>query len=225
MSRQTFRIGTLALAAMLLASSAGAINRVSKSLGVLEIHGGYSSPTGKIDHIGNNDFDAGGYLYDVPAKDVFKSSLSLGFSLGVVKKSHWYTSVGFDYAHLRPKDTVFLPQGYKFFYIQAPHFNHYEVRLNSNYHFSDIELSDFTPYLGLGIGAGLTTQSLRGYASETEVNIGLALNFGAEAKLWQDANGRTLVTLASANSWEFFGSGYRPKFLTIGAAIKFYSRM
>jgi hypothetical protein len=225
MSRQTFRIGTLALAAMLLASSAGAINRVSKSLGVLEIHGGYSSPTGKIDHIGNNDFQAGGYVYDVPAKDVFKSSFTMGLTLGVVKKSHWYTSIGFDYTHLRPKDSVYLPQGYIFYFDQVPHFNQYDLRLNANYHFSDIEVSDFTPYVGLGIGAGLTSQTLRGFASETEVNLGLALNFGAEAKLWQDANKRNLVTLASANSWEFFGSGYRPKFLTIGAAIKFYSRM
>jgi opacity protein-like surface antigen len=225
MSRQTFRIGTLALAAMLLASSAGAINRVSKSLGVLEIHGGYSSPTGKIDHVSNNDFYDEGVLYNVPTKDVFKSSFTMGFSLGLVKKSHWYTTVGLDYTHMRIKDTIFFPNGSGFILSPKPNFNHFDLRLNANYQFSDIELASFTPYLGLGVGAGLTTQSLRGYASETEINIGLALNFGAEAKLWQDASGRTLVTLASANSWEFFGSGYRPKFLTIGAAIKFYSRM
>ncbi|MFZ1685306.1 MAG: hypothetical protein WAU88_14415, partial [Candidatus Zixiibacteriota bacterium] len=185
MSRLTFRIGALALAALFLASSAGAVNRVSKSLGVLEVHGGYSSPTGKIDHVSNNDFYDEGVKYNVPTKDVFKSSFTMGFSLGVVKKGHWYTSVGLDYTHMRLKDTIIFPNGSGFILSPKPNFNHFDLRLNANYHFSDIELASFTPYLGLGVGGGLTTQSLRGYASETEINIGLALNFGAEAKLWE----------------------------------------
>jgi opacity protein-like surface antigen len=208
-----------------MASSAGAITRVSKSLGLLEIHGGYSTPTGNIDHISNNDFVDGGVFYNLPAKDVFKSSLTMGFSLGVVKKAHWYTSVGLDYTHLRVKDTIVFPNGSGFMLTPKPNYNHFDLRLNANYHFSDIELSSFTPYVGLGVGGGLITQSLQGYASETEINIGVALNFGAEVKLWEDANKRNLVTLASANSWEFAGTGYRPKLLTLGAALKFYARM
>ena len=79
--------------------------------------------------------------------------------------------------------------------------------------------------MGVGLGVGLISQTLEGYESHTELNIGLAMNFGAEARIWQDPGGGNMVTIASANSWEFAGSGYRPKSLTLGVALKIYSHL
>jgi hypothetical protein len=225
MSRLTFRISILVLAIVMAAGSVGAVSRVSKRLGAFELYGGYSTPTGNIDHFGKDNFYGDTRAYSLAANDVFKSSYSLGLSLGMVYRQHWYSSVGFEFSHLRlAKDTILFPDGSGFTYGKWPRYNLYQIKFNTNYLFSDIEVTGWSPYLGLGVAGGLSTQSQDGYRSETEANIGLLVNFGAEVRIWQDQSGRSLVTLASANSYEIAGSGYRPKYLTFGVAIKAYGR-
>ncbi len=210
--------------------AAEAITRGPKRLGVFEIYGSFSSPTGNIDHLGDIDFLTHYRPINISAEEVYKPSFTLGATLGTVRTGHWYNSIGFQYSHLRVKDTIFIPRtdsAIVFDYpdFPKPHFNQYEIRLNSNYQFYDMETVGWTPYLGLGLGVGLISQTLDYYESQTELNVGLAMNFGAEFRVWQDPNGRNMVTLASANSWEFAGSGYRPKYLTVGMSLKVYTRM
>jgi hypothetical protein len=229
MSRLTFRICMIALAIVMAAGSVGAVSRVSKRLGVFELYGGYSTPTGNIDHLGSSNFIENYRTVNIPASDVFGSSYTLGISFGMVQKNHLYTSVGFQFSHLRVKDQINFPHSDSAIVFSEPDFpkpnyNQYELRFNANYLFNDIEKTGWSPYLGVGLAGGLTNQSLKGYRGETEANIGLLVNFGAEVRIWQDANGRSLVTLASANSYEIAGSGYRPKYLTFGVAIKAYGR-
>ncbi len=254
MSGRTLRICSAVMTVTLLASTAGAIDRVSKRherrpptgyfprsrseaitnvptrLGVFEVYGALSSPTGDIDHLGNIDFRTAPWPYRTSAGNVYKPFFTLGATVGVVQMGHWYNSVGFQYSRLRVRDTISFPRGgspiiFNYSDFPKPDFNQYEVRLNSNWQFYDIEAVGWTPYVGLGLGVGLLSQTLEGYDSQTELNIGLAMNFGAEVRIWQDPNGSNMLTLASANSWEFAGSGYRPKALTLGVSLRIYSRM
>jgi hypothetical protein len=254
MSTQTRRICLAVITVTLLASTVGAVDRVSRRhdrrqplgyfprsttesitqvperLGVFEVYSAFSSPTGNIDHLGDIHFPIDYRRLNTSAGDVYRPSLTLGVTIGTVQRGHLYNSVGFQYSHLRVKDTIFFPRSdsaivFNYRDFPKPHFNQYEVRLNSNWQFYDVEAVGWTPYLGLGVGIGMISQTLEGYDSQTELNVGLAMNFGAEVRIWQDPNGRNMVTLASANRWEFAGSGYRPKFLTVGVSLKVYSRM
>jgi len=199
-------------------------------LGVFEVYGALSSPTGFIDHLGDIHFRNMYRPINFNASDVYRPSMTLGVTVGTVQMGHWHNSVGFQYSHLRVRDTILYPLGdsaivFNYTDFPKPNFNQYEVRLNSNWQFYDVEAVGWTPYVGLGLGVGLISQTLEGYDSHTELNIGLAMNFGAEVRIWQDPNGSNMVTLASVNSWEFGGSGYRPKSLTLGVGLKIYSRM
>ncbi len=210
--------------------TAEAITRVPRTLGVFEVYGSFASPTGRIDHLGDIDFISHYRPININSDDVFKSSFVVGVTLGTVRAGHWYNSIGFRSSHLRVRDTIFIPRtdsAIVFNYLDFPkaHFNQYEIRLNSNYQFYDMETVGWSPYLGLGLGVGLISQTLDYYDSQTELNVGLAMNFGAEFRIWQDPNRRNMITLASMNSWEFAGSGYRPKNLTMGASLKVYTRM
>lgn len=254
MSGRILRLSLAVTTVALLASTAGAVDRVSKRhekrqppgyyprstaegisrvpdrLGVFEVYGAFSSPTGNIDHLGDINFPIDYRRPNTSAGDVYRPSLTLGATIGTVQMGHWYNSVGFQYSHLRVKDTIFFPRSdsmlaFNYTDFPKPHFNQYEVRLNSNWQFYDVETVGWTPYVGLGVGVGLISQTLPGYDSQTELNVGLAMNFGAEVRIWQDPNGSNMVTLASANRWEFAGSGYRPKFLTVGVSLKIYSHL
>ena len=254
MSKQTKSICLAIMTATLLASTVGAIDQVSRRqgrrqppiygprtttqaftaaqnrLGVFELYGAFSAPTGYISHLGNIDFRNIYRPINFNASDVYKTSPTLGVTIGTVRMGHWYSSVGFQYTHLRVKDTIVSPFGdsaiaFNYTDFPKPNFNQYEVRLNSNWQFYDVEAIGWSPYVGMGLGVGTISQTLLGYDSQTELNIGLAMNFGAEVRIWQDPNGSNMVTLASANSWEFAGSGYRPKSLTLGVALKIYSHL
>ena len=253
MSTQTRRICLAVMTVTLLASTVAAVGRTSKRpeprpsaghysrstarmthvparLGVFEVYGEFSSPTGYIDHLGDISFPTTYRPISISSDGVFRQSFSLGAALGIVRMGHWYNSVGFEYSHLRVKDTIYFPRGgeaivFNYPDYPKPHFNQYEIRLNSNYQFYDVGAVGWTPYVGLGLGLGLISETFEGYKSQTESNVGVAMNFGAEVRIWQDPSGGNMMTLASANSWEFAGSGYRPKFLTVGVALKVYTRM
>jgi hypothetical protein len=251
--KPTLRISLFIIALSLFAWPASAIERSSKhndrrpptyyprissseflarrhQLGVFELTGALGSPTGLIDHLGNIQFRNPYRRMAFNSSDVYSHSFMLGANIGTVRMGHWHNSVGFQYSRLRVRDTIRYPRNdstltFNDTDFPKPNFNQYEIRLNSNWQFYDLEHIGWTPYVGLGFGVGIISQSLVGYESHTELNMGMALNFGAEVKIWQDPNGSNMVTLASANSWEFAGSGYRPKFLTLGVALKVYSRL
>jgi hypothetical protein len=225
MSRACSRFIVTVAIILVAVSSASAITRVAKSLGVLEFNGGYTIPTGSYDHIGNIDFNQElGLMSNVDGSKLYNSSYTLGLSYGVVRGGHWLASAGFQYSHIRVKDTIFAPDGNGYSLTPKPHFNQYDIRLNLNHLFSDLENSPWSPYVGATFVAGISSETLTGYPSENETNVALGVNFGAELKVWQDASKRNFVTLASANSWDFVGSGYRPRNLTIGLAVKAYMR-
>lgn len=200
---------------------------LSDRLGVFEVYGAIGSPTGSIDHLGDITFRNRFRQINIHASDVYRPSYSVGLTVGTLQMGHWQNSIGFKYSRLHVKDTIFYPRGDSAIVFNdedfpKPNFNQYELRANSNWQFYDLRSVGWTPYVGFGLGVGLISQSLEGYDSHNEINAGLFMNFGAEFRVWNDGAGN-LATLASMNSWEFAGSGYRPKTLSFGLGFKIYS--
>ena len=135
MSNHARRICLAVVTVTLLASTAGAIGRVSKRQdrrqppiyvprtaaqavtpaqtrrGVFEVYGAMSAPTGLIDHLGNMDFRNSYRQINFSASDVYRPSAILGVTIGTVQMGHWHNSIGFQYSHLRVKDTLLYPRG------------------------------------------------------------------------------------------------------------------
>lgn len=220
----------LAIAALLVAvSPASAIVKAPRSFGVFEFSGGYSVPTGSYDHIGSFDFLVNSAPVNLDANKVYNSSYFFDASYGTLQGDHWLVSAGFMWSHISAKDEIVYysdptVDSISVWQPAKPNFNQYDLRLNANYLFADLESSSFSPFIGLGFALGVTSQTLRGYRSESETNVAFGVNFGAELKIWQATDKRNFVTLASTNNWDFLASGYRPQNFNIGAAIKVYMR-
>jgi len=218
------------LAALLLMAviPTEAVTRVGKRFNVLEIGAGYASPAGKYDYIGSIDFiDDMGIVRNLNADQVYDPSFTLGISLGQLR-NRWLVTVGAVYTKVNQLDTFKV--GYNLWHfgppggIVVPSFNQFDLRLNVNYQFTDLSTMNFAPYAGIGLAAGMISMTAPGYASEYDVNTLLSANFGVEFKLWSSADKRKFVTLASVNSYDLLSSGYRPRNLNIGGAIKVYGR-
>jgi hypothetical protein len=110
--------------------------------------------------------------------------------------------------------------------------NLYDIDFNINYYQSNVAVSGWSPYVGLGMRTGFQVLSAEGvdpvsglpYASETELKFALALNVGIDVKLTSAASNRSHFVLSSANSFDFLGTGNRPRYLNLGLALKYYFR-
>ncbi len=205
-----------------------AVTKVGRKYNVLEFGAGYASPVGEYDHISQIDFiDDVGIVRNLDADQVYDPSFSIGMSLGQLR-NHWSVSVGAVYTRVNQLEAFevgyniwrFGPEGG----AVVPDFNQFDLRLNINYQFTDLTNMNFAPFAGLGLAAGLIAQSAPGYETEYEANTLLSANFGAEFKVWTSADKRKFLTLASVNSYDLLSSGYRPRNLNIGGAIKLYVR-
>lgn len=213
---------------LVVAASTEAVTRVSKRYNVLDFGAGYANPVGHYDNFGGESFvDLSGRYYRLDADQVFNSSYSIGVFFGQLR-NRWMISLGGVYTKVNQRDTIFVGDvGYVWPYSDAvvfSNFGQWDIRLNVNYQFMDISENQFTPYAGLGLAAGLISETAPGINANYDANTLLSANFGVEFKLWTSANKRSFVTLASVNSYDLLSSGYRPRNLNIGGAIKVYMR-
>ncbi|HUV31295.1 MAG TPA: hypothetical protein VMY05_09435 [Acidobacteriota bacterium] len=208
----------VALALVAVGSEALAISRVARRLSMLQIHGGYALPFGTYDQLGTLTItDQNNRPIELDADDVFDPSFSLGVSYGQLRNNHMLVSMGFRYIRIDPDDALDFG-GYDY------DFGQYDLDFHLDYMFLNLYTQRWSPYFGLGINAGLTVTNPKGFDSESEAAIALSLNFGADVKLWSDSKGRSMVTLASVNSWNAVASGDRPRYLQIGAGIRYWFR-
>jgi len=199
-----------------------AVTRVAKKLNFLEIGAGYASPVGKYDN-----FNSFNFMNEANADRVFDPSFSIGVSIGQLR-NRWLVSLGAVYTKVNQLDT-FVVGDYLYYFgpeggLVVPDFHQFDLRLNVNYQFTDLTSMNFAPYAGIGLAAGMISMTASGYASEYDINSLLSANFGVEFKLWSSADKRKFITLASVNSYDLLSSGYRPRNLNIGGAIKVYAR-
>ncbi len=218
------RVIVLGLALVAVAASqSAAVSRVTRHLNVIEFFGGYSTPHGSYDHIGVIDFvDQNNFPTEVDGSTLYDGSFHLGIGFGQLWANHFLPSVKFQFTHIEPSrytQSIYLDQ-----YGVNPKFNQWDARFALDYQFADLNNSMFTPYVGASFAAGVTSLHGLGFDSHNETDVALSLDFGAEFRIWDAPNGRSFVTFASANSYDLVSSGYRPRMLNLGAALKIYMR-
>ena len=218
----------IVLLALVLAVSSlteARIRRVAKQWNVIETYGGYSTPIGSYNRIGTIDFvNNTGIIVDVDADRVYDPTFHLGITYGQLRRGHLLYSIGFTYTRIETLDTFFT-DSYKFYFTGVkPSFNQYDIDFNLNFMAANIAKAPISPYVGIGLHGGITSQTASGYESENWVTLAASLNFGADFKIWGAPKNRSFVTLSSINCIDLLGSDQRPRYLNFGVGLKYYFR-
>ncbi len=211
---------------LIAVGTASGVARVAKRYTTLEFLGGYSTPVGQFDGIGPFNFDDdAGRRFEIDAANVYDPSAHFGITLGRLFNRKMWLGVGFRYTRPAPVDTFFVDDFNYFYIADPPTFNQYDLDVSFHYLFTDISQQRLAPYIGAGMRAGLTSFGYEGWDSEAEVNLALAVNGGIEVKLLETTAKRTFLTVVSNNSYEYWVSGNRPRYLNLGLALKYYYRL
>ncbi len=230
---QTARLGTL-VAVLLFAAvsvSEAAIKKVARRYNVLEVYGGYSTPLGKYGQIGELDFvNSRGLYVNIDADWVYEPTFHIGFSYGQIRGGHVFYSVGFRYTRVEVEDTFVVDAGTSWVfgtgeYPVFPTFHQYDVDFNVNFYATNIATRPFSPYVGVGLHGGITSQSAQGFETENWLTLGAGINFGFDLRLYQGPKGRSFVTVSSVNSLDLLASDKKPRYLNVGGGLKYYFRM
>ncbi|RKX24356.1 MAG: hypothetical protein DRP45_08385 [Candidatus Zixiibacteriota bacterium] len=207
--------------------SAWAIQRTAPRLNVVSFSGGYAGPVGTYDGTVALDFDFDGTLVDFDAKNVYENGVRLAISYGAVKRGHWLGTLGFEYTRHNYKNPLVQRHSnhlYEITFLEDPAFSQYDLELSLGYLFNDLNYTVWSPLFGFRLTAGMSGISAERVESEYQSSLSLGLDFGADIKIWTAPDKRSFVTLSSVNSWDFAASNDRPRYLNIGAGIKYYFR-
>lgn len=215
MSLKRLLVILMAGAVLITATSAdAALKKVARRYNVIETFGGYFTPIGSISGVGSLSFGSG-VEYD--ADQVLGGSGSFGLSIGQVRNNHLLLSVGFAYTKLPHTDFLeYTPID--------PNFRMYDFGINVNYFASNVSTALFNPYVGLGFKLSFLGIGGKGTSSEYDVNTILALNFGVDLNIYSAPSGRSYFAISSVNSYDFAAPDDRPKYLQIGAGLKYFYR-
>jgi len=221
-------IGISALALIMAAATpAGAIQRVAAKFGIVEARFGYAMPLGEYDGLPGLDFIFDeSELVAFDAERVYEDGYAFGLSYGQALGGHWRASVGFDYARNKVKNPIIQRIGdYQYSIEDLPNNlsnDQYDLAFRTAYAFTDLNQLGWSPFLGLGALAGLSSSRSPGYPANSEFDFGMSLDFGLDVKLWQGSDGRTFAALSSINSWNFVTTGERVSHLQIGGGLKYF---
>lgn len=220
------KAGLLILFCVLLSIPAQAgLARVAKRYTYVDFYGGYSSPIGGYQGIGVIDFEnSRGQTVELEADEVYDPTFHVGFNYGQLRNNRMQLAIGFRYTKINQQDRFMAEDQVLAFAPEKPSINQFDIEFDFNYLLTNITETWVAPYGGVGVRGGLTAFSAEGVETESEINLGVSLNFGAEVKLWQNP-GRGFVTFASVNSYDFWATGEKPRFLNLGGAVKYYFSM
>jgi hypothetical protein len=197
-----------------------ALVRVPKRYNYLTFFGGYSSPIGEYDGVGDLDFSRFGTDVSVDGSDAYDATYHFGFNYGQLRNNHIAFGIGFRYTdvphsiHELEVDIVL---------IEDVIIRQYDLDLDLNYFPLDLTKEVFSPYVGVGINAGITHLGGDRLESRYYTDIAASVNGGMEFVVGRFTNG--FVTLASINSYTFWNSQNRPKYINIGGGLKYYFSM
>ncbi len=192
-----------------------ALVRVAKRYNYLTFFGGYSSPIGEYDGVGDTDFeDPLGRDVSIDADDLYDPTFHVGVNYGQLRNNHIAFNVGFRYTKVKHQLD---------FNVADVNINQYDIDLELNYLPLNLTKEIFSPYVGAGINAGLTSIGADGYENENHTDIAASVNAGMEFVVGRFPNG--FLTLASINSYTFWNSQNRPKYINIGGGLKYYFSM
>lgn len=203
--------------------SSEAVTRTQRSLFVFDVTGGYSTAFGDYTGIGPYTWTGG----SLTADQTFDPTYNFGFNLGKIHNDRLYAGIGFRYTKINIGDNFvnsFGDDGLGPAYMAYLRFHQYDFNVDCNYYLANVFDESMAPYFGGSIIGGLTTWAPPGFRSESKLSVALAVNFGLDLKVWNAMDKRGFVTLSSINSWQIVGSGHRPRYLNIGAGIRYFFR-
>ena len=209
---------------LLSVENVSAITRTTRTLNFVEFYAGSSMPQGTYTGLPDYNFIINGSLVDVDAKDVYDNSFHFGLSYGQLRGSHLLYSLGFKYTRHDVKNIIPISVDTVVLVDSSTNYNQFDIDFNLNYMITDITKSPFAPYVGIGVQAGLLSISGGGFQSQNEVMLGLRVNFGGDLKFWSAKDGTSLLTLSSINSYDFYGSNQKPRYLNLSVGFKYYFR-
>ncbi|MEE8404865.1 MAG: hypothetical protein V3S17_05700 [candidate division Zixibacteria bacterium] len=210
--------------ALLPIENVSAITRTARTFSFVEFYAGSSMPQGTYNGLPDYNFIINGRLVDVDAEDVYDNSYHFGLGYGQLRGSHLLFSLGFKYTRHDVENIIPISIDTVVLVDSSTNYNQFDLDFNLNYMITDITKSPFAPYVGVGVQAGLLSISGGGFQSQNEVMLGLRLNFGGDFKIWSAKDGTSLLTLSSINSYDFYGSNQKPKYLNLGAGLRYYFR-
>ncbi|KAA3633350.1 MAG: hypothetical protein DWP97_09360 [Calditrichaeota bacterium] len=212
-------------AILLLSSQVFAIKRVAARYSFVSFEIGSNLPQGNADYTGVGSYRIPSYDYlSLDGSDYYDGAIHFGINYGKTVNSNQQYSIGISF------ERVNLDESLNYYFTGGiPDFEHrklslYGLNFAYNYHFLSPVENSFSPYVGVGFKSGIFVNSLKGFESESEIVYAFGLNFGADIRIMEDKNDRGFLTLSSVNQYQFSGSDSRPKYLTVGGALKYYFR-
>ena len=207
---------------ILVSSSSFAVSKTSRLTNFVDFYVGSSSPTGFRDGLPDVEFFDNNRNVEVESDKIYDNTFHLGLSYGQLTSKHLLWSLGLHYTDHKVADTIPLSDSIGIELLYNPTYRQLDIDFNFNLYLLDLTKSGFAPYAGLGLHGGILRINDDINQSDYSANLGMSVNFGADIKVWKSADTRTFVTLSSVNSYDFYGSSDRPKYLNIGGAIKYY---
>ncbi|MFQ6008785.1 MAG: hypothetical protein ACE5K8_07545 [Candidatus Zixiibacteriota bacterium] len=203
---------------IMCALSEARILRVAKRYHLIDFYAGYATPHGEYWKMGDVHFvDRFSRPVALDADEWLDETYFLGFDYGTLYRAHWLFMVGFRFTDHNVMDVFDIPE--EILYRQ------YDLELNLNHMFNDLGHLYWSPYVGIGTQMGFTSFKIKGTANDqSDLKFAFSLNFGVDFKIWGAPGGRSFVTLSSINNFNLFASDDRPKYLNLGAGIKYYFR-
>lgn len=194
-----------------------AIVKVARRINVIDFYGGYAHPWGDYKRLSILPLvNSQGIPVELSADEAYDPTYFFGFSYGQLRNDRLLYSLGFRWTHINVEDDLE-------FTVSRPTLNQYDLDFNLNYFFTNPSVSSVSPYVGLAFHGGVHSYSDR-LVDESEVTLAGGINFGADFRVWSSPSGRSFVALSSVNEWLYAASDERPKYLNLGAAIKYYFR-
>ncbi len=209
-------------------SSIFSITRVAARYNVMEFNVSSAKPHGSYSRIG-----IGGYeilfervfnqIIEFDADDLYDNSTSFGINYGRLINNNIVFNVGFSFVDAQISNNFkneFTPDSY----INWLKLKIYNVDFNWNYYIGSPVKQFFAPYAGVGLQTGLLSASVIGARSESDFVVATAFNFGADLTVWHSANKMNSMAISSVNTYQFYASDSRPKYMTFGIGLKFFFR-
>ncbi|MBI5266396.1 MAG: hypothetical protein HY851_04105, partial [candidate division Zixibacteria bacterium] len=203
---------------LLSESSTAGIERTAKRWYMFDIYGGTSMAHGEYEGIGATTFiTESGNSLKIGADDLYEDGTHFGVDYGMMRTRTLF-SLGFRYTDIEYKDVVIV-SGYMPFLPFDPYapsnvnLTQWDVDVTVHHYLANLSLHSASPYMGVGMQVGATSQTADGFNSINRSTFALSLDFGADVKVSSGEGGRSFVTLSSVNSYQFVGTSDRPKYL------------
>ena len=223
------RISSLVALLLLMSSSESfAIKKVAARYNVMEFAVSSGKPIGSYSQIGIGSYGqefygASSVGYEIDASDLYKNSMQYSLTYGQLINENILYNIGFSYTNVQHKEE-FEDEIYIYTYPESIKLKMYNFDINWNYYLLSPIKNSFAPFVGAGLQAGLFSASVKSFSSESDFISATALNFGADLTLMKTADKMGTLAVSSTNSYQFYASDSRPKYLSFGLSLKYFFR-